>query len=288
MNIATWGWGLGVGAGGRVRQPVYPSSTCNMCQHDSNPQPPTPRGNGVGIVLCLACVAMMSAADSVGPQQPLPRAVPLAPAQQDPSAMSEEDRLLRGLDRAQRSREERIQTILRAASGVRPVDASELGAGLDRPRAERDKAMGELRTALNEWLGRTHRTDRDVLDQASATRQAAQVSPLSAENRVAIAECLHDLAQEEQGAEREKRLVEGLAEVSALPPELAEPLRPRAAWLNVFFLAELARLPGDAATRADQATRARAAAEAFPGTYPNSELAPVVAILVADLPKGAP
>ncbi len=237
--------------------------------------------------MLICCAAMLAAADGAGPQAPLPRSSPLAPVQQD-AAMTNEDRLLRDLDRAQRTREERIQGILRAASGVRPVAAADLGAGLERPRAERDKALTELRSALEDWLGRTHRTDRDVLDPASAARQSAQVSPLSAENRIAIAECLRDLALEEQAADRERWLGEGMAEVAALPPELPEQLRPRAAWLNIFFLAELARLPGDAATRADQATRARAAAEAFPGSFPTSELVNVVAALVADLPAAKP
>lgn len=239
------------------------------------------------ITVLICCAAVLAAADGAGPQAPLPRSSPLAPVQQD-AAMTNEDRLLRDLDRAQRTREERIQAILRAASGVRPVATADLGAGLERPRAERDKALTELRSALEDWLGRTHRTDRDVLDPASAARQSAQVSPLSAENRIAIAECLRDLALEEHAGDRERWLGEGMAEVAALPPELPEPLRPRAAWLNIFFLAELARLPGDAATRADQATRARAAAEAFPGSFPNSELVNVVAALVADLPAAKP
>jgi hypothetical protein len=238
-------------------------------------------------LILICCAVLLAAADGAGPQAPLPRSSPLAPVQQD-AAMNNEDRLLRDLDRAQRIREERIQAILRAAAGVRPVATADLGAGLERPRAERDKALTELRSALEDWLGRTHRTDRDVLDPASAARQSAQVSPLSAENRIAIAECLRDLALEEQSADRERWLGEGMAEVAALPPELPEQLRPRAAWLNIFFLAELARLPGDAATRADQATRARAAAEAFPGSFPTSELVNVVAALVADLPAAKP
>ncbi len=236
----------------------------------------------------LVLTASAWGADGVGPQDPLPRTAPLAPQQQDPAAMSSEDRLLRELDRAQREREEAIQGILRAAKGIRPVATAELGVGFERPRAERDQALAELRAALDDWLGRTHRGDRDVLDKASAARQAVQVSPLSAENHVSIAECLRDLALEEHGAERERRLGEGLAEITALPPELAELLRPRAAWLNIFFLAELARLPGDAAVRADQATRARAAAETFPGDFPSSELALVVGALVADLPQAKP
>jgi hypothetical protein len=240
-------------------------------------------------LLPLCCAAMVAAADDgAGPQAPLPRSSPLAPVQQDATAMSGEDRLLRDLDRAQRLREERIQAILRAASGVRPVAAADLGAGLERPRSDRDKALAELRSALEDWLGRTHRTDRDVLDPASAARQSAQVSPLSAENRIAIAECLRDLALEEHAGDRGRWLSEGLAEVAALPPELPEHLRPRAAWLNIFFLAELARMPGDAAARADQAARARAAAEAFPGSFPSSELVNVVAALVVDLPAAKP
>jgi hypothetical protein len=238
----------------------------------------------------LACWAatVVAAAEGAGPLTPLPRSSPLAPVQQDATAMAAEDRLLRELDRAQRLREERIQAILRTAAGVRPVAAADLGSGLERPRSERDKALAELRAALGDWLGRTHRGDRDVLDPASAARQSAQVSPLSAENRIAIAECLRDLALEDHAGDRGRWLDQGLVEVAALPPELPEHLRPRAAWLNIFFLAELARMPGEAATRADQAVRARAAADSFPGSFPSSELVNVVAALVADLPAAKP
>ncbi len=239
-------------------------------------------------IALLAC-ALAGSEDGVPSQLPLPRSAPLAPVQQDDAPVDQGDRLLRELERATRERDERIQAILRMSEGVRPGAVADLGSGFERPRAERDKALADLRAALDDWLGRTHRTDKDVLDPATATRQAAQVTPLSAENRIAIAECLRDLALEEIPALREKRLAEGLAEVAALPPEIPEHLRPRAAWLNVFFLAELARLPGDAAQRADQAARARAAAEVFPTAHPASELAPAVAALVADLPKaGAP
>lgn len=235
----------------------------------------------------ILLAAVLAAQEGAPAQPPLPRAAPLAPQQQDEATLSSEDLLLRGLDRAAREREERIQAILRQSDGVRPVAAAALGSGFERPRAERDRALAEMRAALDEWLGRTHRADRDVLDPAGAARQGRQVTPLSAANRIAIAECLRDLALEEVAEGREKRLQEGLAEVAALPPEIPEHLQPRAAWLNVFFLAELARLPGDAALRADQATRARAAAEAFPGAHPASELATAVAALVADLPRPA-
>lgn len=240
------------------------------------------------LLAAALCAGALAAAEAGLPaQQPQPRSAPLAPAQLDDQP-AEGNRLLRELERAMRDRDERIQAILRGSEGVRPVAAADLGAGFERPRAERDKALAELRAALDDWLGRTHRSDRDVLDPAGATRQSAQVTPLSAENRIAIAECLRELALQEVPALRERALADGLAEVAALPPEIPEHLRARVGWLNVFFLAELARLPGAAAQRADQAARARAAAEAFPGAHPASELAPAVAALVADLPQAAP
>lgn len=241
------------------------------------------------LVLALVLLASAWSADGGIPGlQPLPRGAPLAPAHGDEELGSGGDRVMHDLERAMRDRDERIQAILRLSQGVRPVAAADLGSGFEQPRAERDKALAELRAALDDWLGRTHRSDKDALDPASPARQAAQVTPLTAENRIAIAECLRDLALQEMPALREKRLAEGLREVADLPPEMPEHLRPRAAWLQVFFLAELARLPGDAALRADQAARARAAAESFPAAHPASELAPAVAALVADLPGGAP
>jgi hypothetical protein len=237
------------------------------------------------VVMLVACT-LARAEDGVPSQLPLPRSAPLAPVQMDDTPADQGDRILRDLDRATRDRDERIQAILRMSEGIRPGAVADLGRGFERPRAERDKALVDLRAALDDWLGRTHRSDKDVLDPATATRQAAQVTPLSAENQIAIAECLRDLALEEIPELRENRLAEGLKEISALPPEIPEYLRPRAAWLNVFFLAELARLPGDTAQRADLAARARAAAEVFPAAYPSSELTPAVTALVADLPKG--
>jgi len=238
------------------------------------------------VSLTVVCSVGLSAVEDdsgAAAQDPLPRSAPMAPELQDDSKLSEEDRLLRRLELEQRQRDERIQAILRTASGVRPVAAADLGSGFERPRAERDQALSDLRSALDDWLGRTHRADKDVLDPAGQARQAAQLTPLSVENRISIAECLRELALAENAGVREQCLNEGLAEVATLPPEIPVHMRSRAAWLNVFFLAELARLPGDAATRADQAGRARAAAEAFPGAHPASELLPAVNALVADL-----
>ena len=240
------------------------------------------------LALAALASACLAAEGGAAAQPPLPRSAPLAPVNTDVNLLDAEDRLLRDLELSARQRDERIQAILRTSSGARPIAAADLGSGLERPRSERDKALGDLREALQEWLGRTHRSDKDMLDPASPTRQAAQASPLSAENRIAIAECLRDLALESEPIDREQRLNEGLAEVEAMPNEMSEILRSRAAWLRVFFLAELARLPGDPAKRAEQATLARATAEGFAGSFPASELALAVAGLVADLPKAGP
>ena len=68
-----------------------------------------------------------------------------------------------------------------------------------------------------------------------------------------------------------------------------ESSRLRADYLKVWFLAELARSPGDVALRADQGARARAAAAEFAGAHPASELRPAVSALVSDLPgAGSP
>ncbi len=61
-------------------------------------------------------------------------------------------------------------------------------------------------------------------------------------------------------------------------------LRPRAAYLQVWFLSECARAEADPAAKADHAARARSIASGFAGSFPQSELAPAVAALVADLP----
>lgn len=237
--------------------------------------------------LLLIVAAVVAAAEGADPLSPLPRAAPLAP-RSETVVVSEEEQVLRRLDSASRDRDERIQVILRAAGGIRPVAAADLGAGLDRPRAERDKALAELREALDGYLGRTHRAETDVLDAQGAVRLQRQLPPLSAANRIAVAECLRDISAEDVGSERLRRLDEGLAEIEALPTEMPDELRPRAAYLRVWFLAESARLAlNDPALRADRSKRARTAAGEFAGNFPTSELVPVVAALVADLPAAA-
>ena len=243
-------------------------------------------------VLRLLAPALLAAAavaaEGSDPLAPLPRAAPLVP-RSEASVLPEEEQILRRLETAARERDERIQAILRAVGGIRPVAAAELGPGLERPRAERDKALSDLREALDGYLGRTHRAESDVLDAHGASREQRQLPPLSAANRVAVAECLRDLAAVDTGPERLRRLDEGLAEIEALPAEVPEELRPRAAYLRVWFLAESARqADGDQALAADRAKRARAAASEFAGTFPGSELVPVVAALVADLREAQP
>lgn len=234
----------------------------------------------------LASAAL--AAEGSDPLAPLPRAAPLVP-RQEATTLSAEELMLRKLDEAARDRDERIQAILRAAAGIRPVATADLGPGLERPRAERDRALVELRQALDSYLGRTHRAETDVLDASGAVRQARQLPPLSAANRLAVAECLRDLSAEEQGSDRLNRLDAGLAEIEALPAEMPDELRPRAAYLKVWFLAESARTSGsDPALVADRAKRARAAAGEFAGSFPGSELVGVVAALIADLPVAPP
>lgn len=236
------------------------------------------------LAMLLAACAATAAEGGLPGAGPLPRAAPQAPGESTQPDGGEDDLSLR-LDREMRLREERIQAILRAGGSVRPVAPGELGPGLEQPRVERERALAELKAAVDEWLGRTHSSGRDVLDAGSPPRQAVQVSPLTAANRLGAAECLRDLALAETvAAVRTALIEEGLAELATLPPELPAELQPRRAWLEIFFLAESARTTGDAAARADRAARARAAAAAFPTAHPDSDLAPAVAALVAGLP----
>jgi hypothetical protein len=242
------------------------------------------RSGVMRLAILAALAAALTALDAADPRDPLARSAPLAPSAAQEAPSDPDERSLRDMERAVRDREARIQEILRRSEGIRPVAAADLGPGLGRPRAERDAALAELRGALAEWLGRTHRADRDLLDAAGPARQTAQVPGISAENRLAIAECLRELALDERVADRDRLLGEGLAELDQLPSELAEHQRPRAAWLRVFFLAEQARTAGDPAAKADLVGRARAAAEAFAAAHADSDLAPAVAALAAGLP----
>jgi hypothetical protein len=233
--------------------------------------------------LLLAGLCALGAAEGNPPLPPQAQGAPLAPEPERVDQLTSEERLQRQLEANVRERDERIQAILRAHTGLRPVASGSLGAGLERPARERQQALEDLRQALDEYLGRTHRGDKDVLDAAGAARQSKQQPPLAAANRIAVAGCLQELASAEGGDERLRALADGLAELDALNNEMPDELRPRAQYLRVWFLAELARSPGEAAERADQAARARAAAADFSGSWPDSELIPAIAALVADL-----
>lgn len=242
-----------------------------------------------GIAGLLALAGLLAAADDgAGALAPLPRAAPQAPGVEPAAAVSDEERTLRALDKAARERDERIQAILRASAGLRPVAAGDLGAGLAQPRADRDQALADLRAALDGYLGRTHRSEPDQLDAHGAVRQGQQASGLSAANRIAVVECMQQLCESERAEARRSRLEQGLAELAELPAEIDDALRPRAAYLQVWFLAESARQDADPAAKADHAARARAGAANFAGAFPQSELAQAVAALVADLPAAAP
>ncbi|MEK7415499.1 MAG: hypothetical protein AAB263_19515 [Planctomycetota bacterium] len=240
----------------------------------------------VRCALPVALAALIWSADGAEPLAPKPRLTPLAPVQSGADTIPSEERLQRDLDRAARERDEKIQAILRASSGLRPTAAVDLGPGLAQPREDRDKALSDLRKALDDFLGRTHRKENDPLDISGAGRQAHQVAPMTAANHIAVAECLQGLSSEETGTERERRLNEGVAEIAAIGTELPEELRPRAGYLKVWFWAELARMPGETAARVERAKLARAAATDFATGFPTSELVQAVASLVADLPGG--
>ncbi|MDW8373262.1 MAG: hypothetical protein RMM29_06405 [Planctomycetota bacterium] len=234
----------------------------------------------------LIVVAVIVGGEAAGPQPPLPRQAPLPPALGD--ATAGEDRLLAALDRASRQREERIQAVLRTTPGVRPAVAVVALAELAAPRRERDRALVELQQAADEWLQRTHRQERDLLDRATPPQQRGQAIELQIASRIAIVECLRDLALAENDRTAKRQiLAEALAELAALPREPPAHLRPRIAWLTVFFHAESALMADDTASAADHAARARAAAQAFSEQFPASELLPAVRAMVADLPRGA-
>lgn len=235
------------------------------------------------LLLAFASSCLAAADQGAGALAPLPRASPLAPGGETNPA-NDEDRLLHALDRGARERDERIQSILRTTPGVRPIATGELGPGLAQPLADRNQALADLRGALDEYLGKTHRSDPDALDAHGAVRQGQQAMALSAANEIAIVECIQALAGQERGEERRRRLDQGLKELAGLPAEMDDALRPRAAYLQVWFLSECARAEADPAARADHAARARNLAAGFAGSFPQSELAPAVAALVADLP----
>lgn len=244
----------------------------------------------------FACGCTLAASEhgappaGAAPLDPAPRTSPSAPLPEDESRLDPQKRLQRRLERLLREHEERIRVL--SASGVPGTVRDPIGdPAMEEPLRGRDQALRELRKALQAHVERTPAPRRDELDHPSSRAlPGSGADPISARNRLAVAECLRDLAAAPEGVSQD--VEDGIAALGGLDSaRLSETERALAAYLQVWFLAERARrLPVDAAPerRRKAVDEARAARAALVAQHPASELALTADALVAGLDDGTP
>lgn len=244
----------------------------------------------------LACALPLAAAErgttpaGAAPLDPAPRISPSVPQPEDESRLDPQKRLQRRLERLLREHEERIREL--TASGVPGTVRDPIGdPALEEPLRGRDQALRELRKALQAHVERTPAPRRDELDHPSSrTLPGSGADPIAARNRLAVAECLRDLASAPEGTTQD--VEDGITALTGLDTaRLSETERALGAYLQVWFLAERARrLPATAAPerRRKAVEDALAARSALAAQHPASELALTADALVAGLDDGAP
>jgi hypothetical protein len=240
-------------------------------------------------------------ADTAPALDPQPRTVPAPPGVVSASAArSTTDALLERIERAVIERDRGISTavqqgIVAPASGATPDEIP--GA----PPAESETLLKEhadarrvLRSALEQAVSRGIRPASDVLDRGSPRAKAAQVGPLQAANRLAIAECWKDLATAPDGSSTGMGdLDQGLAALGSIDPIALDAAQQiRRSYLTLWFRTEyLRRLPGDApaADKTRLLAEARTAQQELAASAPGSPLAAAgEALFIGLVPAAGP
>jgi len=235
-----------------------------------------------GVALALLLSAAIGAGEEGLPSlPPTPLIEPLLPGGAGGAALSENERMQRGLAEQVRRRDERINGILDAHQGRRPAAALPAPATLDQPRRERDRAYEEFQRALQDFLAQGRAVRRDVLAVTESKGQEEQRRQFNASNALAVAECYRDLVSGAQVQPGD--LAAGMQALDRVRPDLlAESEVPRLYYLRAWYLAERARnAQGD--ERARLAGEARAAARELGTRFPTSGLIPAVQAMIGEL-----
>ena len=253
-------------------------------------------------LLVVGCLGALSASEAAGPGlagaasaslTPAPRTAPAAPvAPPADQVLDPYVRLERNLRRLLRDREQRIDVLVMAGASPSGAPVSDDPA-LEDPRAAREQAWSALREALRVHVSRTPTPRRDDLDKLPGTGPDAALAadPIAVRNRLAAAEALKDLAAGSDGTAADSE--EGLTTLDRIDTiRLSERERALAAYLRLWFLADLVRRLPEGERLSPQALKlvadAQAAKTALIGGFPGSELAIAAEAIVAGLPESAP
>jgi hypothetical protein len=234
-------------------------------------------------VIALLLLAILAADQEPAPAMPpAPRTVPVVPVVLHDATADPADRLIEQLEQTARTRDQAIDQLVAGPMAEQPraIDAKAPGA-VDALR-DQSRARAELAAALSAWEARTPRRAGDVLDRGTPRAMAAQVAPLEARNRLAIAECCRDLLGTADGGEADLQTGEqALATID--PARLDDADLPRLYYLRLWFQLERARRETDPTRKAKLIEQARTTQAELGNRFADSPLARLSPELFAGL-----
>ena len=224
-------------------------------------------------LLLLAIATLPALEDGSPPLPPQPRTTPGTPALEKADANAE-DQLQRRIDREVHNRDQAISVLMQAGTAANVPEPDAKDPQFAEPMKAAKAARRDLKIALEDYVSRTPRVQKDVLDRGERRTQAGLAAPLEAQNLLAIAECYKDLASGPQGTAQD--VTDGQESLAKLDlARLPDGDRPRAVYLRLWFqLEKLRKAPADlpVTDRRKWMTEARAIQNELTSQFPASEL----------------